>query len=256
MKLSLLTYNIARDWDLGKLIEVCKNLGFAGIEFRVEREHKHGIELDMDKKARKEAKERIQEAYLEVVGIGTSSKFEYSDPAKRREDIEKTKKYIELASDLEAKLVRVFGNDFEPGADRTETMKWVGESLAELYEFSKPYNVDVLLEMHGTFNNWNYALRAIEYSGSKDAGLVYNCDPRDVVGKSVRNTYSRVRHLIKHVHMHSLWKNYPYKEFLQLLKDDGYEGYLSAEIDEYSTDAETVLKYYSMLYYEMLSNLK
>ena len=50
MKLSLLTYNIARDWDLGKLIEVCKNLGFAGIEFRVEREHKHGIELDMDKK--------------------------------------------------------------------------------------------------------------------------------------------------------------------------------------------------------------
>ena len=56
--------------------------------------------------------------------------------------------------------------------------------------------------------------------------------------------------------MHSLWKNYPYKEFLQLLKDDGYEGYLSAEIDEYSTDAETVLKYYSMLYYEMLSNLK
>ena len=77
--------------------------------------------------------------------------------------------------------MRVFGNDFEPGADRTETMKWVGESLAELYEFSKPYNVDVLLEMHGTFNNWNYALRAIEYSGQKDAGLVYNCDPRDVV---------------------------------------------------------------------------
>lgn len=256
MKLSLLTYNIARDWDLDKLIEISKKLGFAGIEFRVESGHKHGVELDRDKKARKEIKEKIQANYLEVVGIGTSSRFEYSDPNRRKENIEKAKQYIELASDLDSHNVRVFGNIFEPGADKEETIKWVGEALAELYEFSKPYGVDVLLEMHADFNNWNYAVKAIEYSGSKDARLLYNCDSRDVVGNSVNATYSRVRHLIKHIHMHSLWRKYPYKELLQLLKNDGYNGYLSAEIDEYSTDAETVLTYYSMLYYEMLSNLK
>lgn len=256
MKLSLLTYNIARDWDLDKLISVCKDLGFTGIEFRTEMNHKHGVELELSKRARKEVMEKIQEAYLEVVGIGTSCRFEYSDAAKRGDNIEKAKHYVELASDLGAKRVRVFGNAFEKGADKAETIQWVGEALAELYAFAKPYNVDVLLEMHSDFNNWNYVLRAIDYSGAKDAGLVYNCDPRDIVGGSVKSTYSRVRRLIRHVHMHSLWKNYPYKELLQLLKDDGFDGYISAEIDEYSTDAETILKYYSMLYYEMLSTLK
>ena len=110
--------------------------------------------------------------------------------------------------------------------------------------------------MHGDFNFWKYTLRALEISNIQGAGLVYNCDKRDMVGNSIKPTYSRVRHLIKHVHMHSFIDKYPYTEFLQLLKDDKYEGYLSSEIDGSTCDAETVLGYYAALYYSMVSNLK
>ncbi len=256
MKLSLLTYNIAREWDLEKIIEVCKKWGYAGVEFRTNAGHKHGVELSTSKEERKEIKERLEDAYLEAVGLGTSCRFEYSDVSKRRENIEDAKRYVELAADIDSQKIRVFGNKFEEGADKEETIKWVGEALNELNEFSKPYNVEVLLEMHGDFNFWKYAKKAVEYSKIPDLGLVYNCSPLDKVGDSIRATYNQVRHLIRHVHMHSFLRPYPYKEFLQLLKDDGYEGFLSAEIDEKSTDAETVAGYYAKLYYEMLSSLK
>lgn len=256
MKLALLTYNIGRDWELEKIIEVCNKWGYAGVEFRCEAGHKHGVELETSKEERKIIKEKLEDAYLEAAGIGTSCRFEFSDENLRRQNIDSGKRFVELAADVEAPRIRVFGNQFEKNADKDETIKWVSEALRELNEFSKPYNVDVLIEMHGHFNFWKYAIKAVKQSGIKDLGLVYNCSPKDKVGESINSTYSRVRHLIKHVHMHSFLKPYPYKELMQLLKDDGYEGYLSAEIDEYSTDAETVAAYYAKLYYEMLSTLK
>ncbi len=256
MKLGLLTYNIGKDWDLDKIIEVCKNWGYAGVEFRSEIGNKHGVELETSKEARKVIKEKLEDAYLEAIGVGTSCRFEYSEEKLRRQNIDTAKRYVELAADMEAPRIRVFGNNFEKNADKEQTIKWVSEALAELNEFSEPYKVDVLLEMHGDFNFWKYAIKAVEYSEVPGLGLIYNCSQKDKVGESVKSTYSHIKHLIRHVHMHSLLKPYPHKEIMQLLKNDGYEGYISAEIDEYSSDAETVAAYYAKLYYEMLSTLK
>ncbi len=44
MKLCLLTYNLARRWDLAKIIEVARLYGFAGLEFRAEAGHEHCVE--------------------------------------------------------------------------------------------------------------------------------------------------------------------------------------------------------------------
>ena len=145
MKLGLLTYNLGRDWNLEKLIEVSKKYGYAGIEFRVDSEHKHGVEVDSGKKARKEIKNRLEDAYIEAIGIGTSSRFESNEAGIRKENIERAKKCVELASDIDAKYIRVFGNQFQAGSDREEVVKWVGEALAEINEFAKPYKVEALL---------------------------------------------------------------------------------------------------------------
>jgi sugar phosphate isomerase/epimerase len=256
MKLGLLTYNIACEWELEKIIEVCNKWGYAGVEFRSEAGHKHNVELETSKGERRIIKEKLEDAYLEASGVGTSCQFAFSEEKIRRQNIETGKRYVELAADIEAPRIRVFGDRFEKNADKEQTLKWVGEALFELNEFSKPYKVDVLIEMHGDFNFWRYAIKSIEYSGIPNLGLVYNCNPKDKVGESVRDTYSRVKHLIRHVHMHSFLSPYPYKEIMQLLKNDGYEGYFSAEIGEYSADPETVAGYHAKLYYEMLSTLK
>jgi sugar phosphate isomerase/epimerase len=135
-----------------------------------------------------------------------------------------------------------------PGVPRAEVLEYVGECLAELGEFAEPYGIEVNLEMHGQFNWWRYAVTAVQHAALPNVGIVYNCDPRDVVGGSVSETWREVVPYVRHVHMHELTDpRYPYREFLGLCAEWGYDGYLSAEI-EASADADRVLGYYAALY--------
>ncbi|HLZ07910.1 MAG TPA: sugar phosphate isomerase/epimerase family protein [Chloroflexota bacterium] len=231
MKLSLLTYNLARQWDLPKLIEVARGSGYAGIEFRADAGHEHGVELARSAAERRQIRDRLEDAYLEAVCIGTGCRYESPEPKKRLEQIEQTKRFVELAADVGSTRVRVFGNNLPDGVRRDDCVAYVGESLRTLGEFAAPFGVDVLLEMHGQFNYWGFARAAVEIANHPSVGIVYNCDRLDLVAGSVAATYSRVRWLIRHVHMHELTDGFPYPELFALLNADGYSGYVSSEIE-------------------------
>ena len=145
--------------------------------------------------------------------------------------LEHARRYVELAADVGAHRIRVFGDDLKATARREDCTRYVGESLRAVAEFAQPLGVDVLLEMHGQFNYWGFARAAVEAAGHPRVALVYNCDVRDLVAGSVAATYARVRGLIRHVHMHTFYDGFPYPELLSLLAADGYAGYLSSEIE-------------------------
>ena len=251
MKLSMLTYNCAREWELDKIIEVAHRWGYAAIEFRAESSHLHGVELELDAADRKRVRRELEDNYLVASGIGTSSRFESPDPAARQQQIDRTKRYVELASDIDCGRLRVFGNDIPDGVESQDCVAYVGDALRELGEFAAPYGVEVNLEMHGQFNFWRYALGAVQRADLPNVGIVYNCDRRDEIGGSVQETYSYVRDHINHVHMHDFTTGFPYGPVLRMLRDDGYEGYCSSEIDG-SPDPERILAYFALLFREYL----
>lgn len=255
MKLSLLTYNMAKNWDLPKIVEMARAGGFAGIEFRAEANHKHGVELEATPEQRREIRDRIQDGYLDIACIGLSSRFDTPDENRRREVVERTKRYVDLAAAVGCRRLRVFGNDMPkqgmdgaPPPDRESVIRYVGESLRELGEFGAAHGVDVLLEMHGQFNYFHFARTAVEHADHPSVGIVYNCDVRDLVAGAVAPTYERVRHFIRHVHMHAFTRGYPYPELFALLQRDGYTGYLSSEIDQEIPTAEDYLLMYAHLF--------
>lgn len=255
MKLCLLTYNMARHWELAELIKVARLGGFSGLELRAEAGHKHGVELETSAEERRAIRYQVQDACLEVAGISTSSRFDTPDATKRREVVERSKRYIELAADVNAGQIRVFGNDMpKEGVDggappaREDVMRYVGDSLRELGEFAEPHGVNVMLEMHGQFNYWHFAMTAVEHADHPQVSILYNCDNRDLVGGSVASTYNRVAHLIGHVHMHDFVNGFPYAELFGLLQRDGYDGYLSSEIGKTDPSHEDYFLMYAQLF--------
>lgn len=251
MKLSLLTYQMARSWELSKIIDVARTNGFAAIEFRVDAGHRHGVELEATPVQRRAIRNQVQDAYLAVAALGTGSRFDTPDTRRRQEVVEQTKRYIELAADVGSGRIRVFGNDMPKGEaapDRAEVLRYVGEALHELGAFAEQFGVDVLLEMHGQFNYWGFARKAVEHAAHARIGLVYNCDQRDLVGGSVAATYGEVRQLVRHVHMHSLTDGFPYAELFRLLVIDGYSGYLSSEVEQEIPAPEEYLALYATLF--------
>jgi len=249
MKLSIDTYTICQEWSLEKILEVSKKNGYLGVEFRCEAGQKHGVEPETTKAQRDEIKSRMAEFDLAVSCLSTSQRFDNPNKSERAKSIERSKQFIELARDIDCGRIRVFGNNFPPDVEKAEVIKYVGESLRELGEFAKPFNVDVLLEMHGQFYYWEYALNAVLIADHPNIAINYNCDKRDLVNGSVSDTYEHVKKYIRHVHMHDLEDTgFPYVELFQLLKNNGYQGFTSLELGYRGGDPEKVIALYAALY--------
>lgn len=254
MKLSIMSYQIAKDWDLETYLEVARRTGCVGVEFRVELGHRHGVELERTAEEREAIRRRCEEAGIEVACVATGCRFHYPEPDRRAEEVARAKQYVELAAALGCGRIRVFGNDLPEGIEKRRVVGFVGNSLREIAEFADPLGVDVLLEMHGDFNDWRTAVAAAKWANHPRVGIVYNCDRRDIVDGSVRECLEGIEDLLRHVHYHSLLDAYPYRELLALLKKMGYDGYLSAELPA-SDDPETVMGLTAALMREYLASL-
>ena len=72
--LGLVTYNLAAQWNLTQLLEVCKTTGVSPVEFRTT--HKHGVEPSLTKEQRKEVKKKCADAGVSIWGCGTVCEFQ------------------------------------------------------------------------------------------------------------------------------------------------------------------------------------
>ena len=248
MKLSLMTYGLGQELSLDEILGILSRQGFAGVEFRVDHGQKHGVEPELSASQRETVKARCAEAGIAVVSIASGNRFHQQDPAEVQKNTARARQVIELAADLGAPLVRVFGNNFPEGVDREVVMRQVADCLNELGDFARPLGVDVDLEMHGDFC-WREALHTVELADHPCVGLIFNSDPRDVEHGSIAHVFDAAGHRIRHIHMHHLTAaDFPCEELLRVLVERGYDGYLSAEITAPESVSETLLGYYARLF--------
>src|SRR3954449_12236327 len=70
MKLGIVTYNIAKDWNLATIIKNCADTKFQGVELRTG--HAHAVEVALTKSQREEVKKRFQDSPVELMGLGSA----------------------------------------------------------------------------------------------------------------------------------------------------------------------------------------
>ncbi|MCD6361168.1 MAG: sugar phosphate isomerase/epimerase [Armatimonadetes bacterium] len=245
MKLSLLTFNLGKDFTLDELIGIFHRTEIDGIEFRAEADHKHGIELERTPEERAAIKDKCEAAGLPIACIATGCRFESLDDAERQAEIDRAKEYVDLAADVGCERIRVFGNAFPEGSDKDVVIENVGNALREIAEHAAPRGVDVNLEMHGHFSWWEYCLRAVEIADHRNVGIVYNCNYEEPEYGPICGFVDPVIDRIRHVHMHDLERpGWPYPAFISMLKRSGYAGWLSLECSP-SPDAERVIAIYA-----------
>ena len=255
MKLSLLTYLLGKDMELSEVLDICRHADIPGVEFRAELDHKHGVELERTAEERAAIRARCADAGVAVACVATSCRFEYPEAAKRQEDIDRAKRYVDLAADVGAPRIRVFGNAFPAeGISKTEVVENVGAALRSIAEHGATRDVDVCLEMHGDFYWWEHTLNAVRLADHPRVGIVHNCDPREMKFGPIANFYEPVKTYIRHVHMHDLENGYPYAALMAMLKRDGYSGYLSLEASA-SEEPRRVIAIYAELFRAWLAAL-
>lgn len=230
MKLGLVTYNIARDWDLPTVIHNCHTAGFAGVELRAT--HAHGVEPDLDKAQRREVRQRFTDSGLTLWGLGTICDFHFPDPTALREHIDSCKRYCELAQDTGARGVKVRPNYLPPEVPIETTIAQIASALNECAQTAQEHGVELWLEVHGRESQHPpYIRQMIDQCPHENVSLCWNSNPTDLLNGDVRPYFDLLSRDIHSCHIHDLWSDaYPYRELFALLKAISYDGFTLCEV--------------------------
>lgn len=247
MRLGIVTYNIAKDWDVATIIKNCAATKFEGVELRTT--HAHGVEVALSKDQRVEVRKRFQDSPVTLMGLGSAFDYHTPDAARLRKDIEATKEYIVLAQDVGATGVKVRPNGLPKEVSVEKTLEQIGRSLAELGAFGADHGQQIRLEVHGTGTSLVPHIRRImDVANHSNVGVCWNSNQTDLDGAGFDANFDSVKDRIFSVHMRDLYlEEYPWRRLLTRLNEIGFGGFCLAEIPE-STDALRVMRYFRGLW--------
>ncbi len=263
MKLSVHTVSYGGGWggprlSLEEIIPRVAKLGYDGIEIMGKRPHLSP--LDMDRKKIEKIKELLALNNLEVSCIAGYNDFSYSDTYIRFKEKELIylQQLLRLANEFGAKMVRILSGHLYPTTSYAQQWRWCREYLKEAASLSEKYGIELGLQNHPAIaGSHEEVLQMIREVGSDNVKVILDqayvnwC--REDISKAVRETGK----LIVHSHIFDYKMKSPLIEhtigggirrtdrievvpvgegevdfdvFVGLLREIGYEGFLSYEI--------------------------
>ncbi|MCS6866567.1 MAG: sugar phosphate isomerase/epimerase family protein [Gemmataceae bacterium] len=260
-QLGLVTYNVAKDWDLPTLLKVCQQVGIAAVECRTT--HKHGVEPSLTPPQRKAVRQQFADSGVVFWGCGTVCEFHSDNPQVVTKNIEDCKQFIELVKDLGGRGVKVRPNGVPKGADEQKTFVQIGQALQKCGKAAADAGVEIWVEVHGAITQIPRNMKTImEACDHPAVGVCWNSNNTDIddpkaTPKSITKSFDLLKKWIKSCHINDLENEakgtYPYRELFGHLRRLGYDRYTLCEVGRaYNVDEGIAfLKKYKALWEEL-----
>lgn len=149
----------------------------------------------------------LARASFAVCGLGSSVRFDYPDRPTREEQLRVGAAYVELAAELEARFVRVFGDVLPPQSgpgERAGFLSQIAEGLNRLGEIGRRHAIDILLETHGDFADSTLVAELFARVESPAVGVLWDTHhPWRFFHEPLEATLANLRPWIRHTH----WKD-------------------------------------------------
>ncbi len=190
-------------WPWGRILEQAATMGYRAVELR-------GIEGQIDLTARPEfaagrlaaSRKDLEAAGVTICNLGSSTRLHESEPAKRAAQLDEGRRYIDLAHQLDAPYVRVFGNNIPPGEAKPAVLARVIDGLRTLGEYAKGSGVSVIIESHGDFTDSPTLLEVLKTTAMSNVGLLWDAHHTFVAGKEdPATTFKALGTYMRHTHL-------------------------------------------------------
>ncbi len=240
MKYAFMTFSTP-ELSIDQTLDAAVKYGYDGIEIRIDAKHKHGLETDSDKTVRQNARKNAADKGIDICCIATSCRFALVD--EEAENADNARKAIELAADLDAPCIRVFGGQIPKDKTREESIDNVVRTLCNVAEFASDHNVTICFETHDAWCDPNHVAAVIQ--GCDHPNIRVNCDimhPVRMGLATMDETFDILGKWITHVHFHD--GHFPEKNLhmcpvgegeidhitaVKRLLELNYQGFLSGE---------------------------
>jgi sugar phosphate isomerase/epimerase len=255
MKLGLVTYLWAKDWNISTIISNCTEANIPGVELRVE--HAHGVTLDLNKAERSEVKKQFDGSAVEIVGMGTNQDYHHPDPQKLKESIETTKKWLQLSKDIGGSGVKVKPNALPDGVPKEKTLEQIGKALNELGKYALDMGQQIRLEVHGRETQQLPNIKKImDYVQNNGSTVCWNCNDQDLEGQGLEYNFNLVKDRFGDIcHIRELnIGDYPYQQLMDLFVKMDYNGWILLECRTDPQDKVAALIEQRQVWEEMIAN--
>ena len=248
-RVGLVTYLLAKDWDVPTIIANCTEAGFEAVELRTT--HAHGVEVTLSAAERVEVRKMFEDSPVRLASLGSAFEYHSPDPGELQKHIEGTREYLKLAADLGCDGIKVRPNRLceDQGIEPEATIAQIARSLDEVGKAGADLGVEIRVEVHGRDTSRIPVYhRIMDSCESPNVFVNWNCNQNDLEDGGLEKNFALLADKIHFVHMRDLFvEEYPWRKMLALLNGIGYTGYCCAEIPA-STDPVRVMKYYRALF--------
>lgn len=254
MKLGLVTYLWAKDWDIPTIIQNCTEAGIGGVELRVE--HAHGVTLDLTKEQRAEVRKQFAGSAVEIIGMGTNEQYDWPDAARLKQSIETTKAWLQLSKDIGGSGVKVKPNQFHEGIPQEKTLEQIGKALDELGRFALDMGQQIRLEVHGNGTQQLPNIKKImDFVQNEGSTVCWNSNEQDLDGEGLEYNFNLVKDRFGDIcHVRELnMGDYPYQQLMNLFVKMDYNGWVLLECRTDPEDKVAALKEQRKVWEEMIT---
>ena len=233
MKYSFMSFSCP-DLDLDGMLSLAERFGYDGIEPRIDSGHRHGVEVDSDHAFRREARKRAEERGVAICCVATSCKMVLRET-------ERTLEAIDLAGDVGAGRVRVFGGRIPEGMGRDEAIEVVAESLRSVADHAAERGVVVCLETHDDWCDPEHVAEVMRRADHPSVGVNWDVmHPVRMGFATMEAVFRALEPWIRHLHVHDGSRktgklvpighgDYDHRRVIELLLSISYDGYISGE---------------------------
>jgi fatty-acyl-CoA synthase len=235
---------------LGQLIATATHYGYAGLEFRTEWGHAHGIELDAGEADLSAARRALADAGIAAGCVATSVRFNAAELEAHLPQRELLRRYIELAGKIGAPYIRTF-SDSLPEDDpllRDRVLAQAAASYASVDDWAGQHGVTVLVETHTNMKG-EYAREILDRAAAENLGVLWHIGHHLQRGQSVDEAYGYIRGQVRHVHFSAKAADVHVADAdnqrsFELLARDGFTGFFSVEVID-PDDSDAVLAHHA-----------
>ena len=240
MKYSFMSFSCP-DVDLDGMLALAEKFGYDGIEPRIASGHAHGLELDLAPAGRAAARGKAEDSGIAICCVATSCS--YAAPDTCRQNIDDTLRSIDLAADVGAGCIRVFGGKIPAPETRESAIDALAGALRAVADHAQERSVVVCLETHDDWCDPAHVAAVIQRADHP--AIAVNWDimhPVRVAGATMADAFAVLGRWVRHIHFHDGVKadtppvlraigqgEIDHLSAVQLLQNARYDGYLSGE---------------------------
>ncbi|HUX52175.1 MAG TPA: sugar phosphate isomerase/epimerase family protein [Spirochaetia bacterium] len=231
------------EYTFEQMIAAAEQFGFQGVSIRTAEGTTDLLGLPDFSARLPESRARLRDTGVELLCVSTGVRFASELRQEREDQLDEARRYIDLALELSAPFVRIFGGPVEPTPDYERTMNYVVEGFRSATDYAGPLGVEVLVETHDTFAKGSSTRDILNRVGREAVGVIWDILHSLRNGESFRDTVAELGTDVRNVHLKDSSDfdsrhfdvtlcgegRVPIRDALMLLDASGYSGYYEFE---------------------------